>query len=179
MKPLLLPALALLLLMQCKKADPDPASQLPAATQTGANTFGCLLNGQPWTPSGNYGPPNFRLTYDPGYAGGSLQVKAYRFTGNKNTVFQAVTFGVANVSKPGIYVFSLNSINGINYNDDSQTSPCDWYGNSRILTYQSGTLVITRFDLAQSVIAGTFDFKLGQTGCDTIRITQGRFEYKL
>ena len=51
MKPIPLLLLATLLgLSQCKKNDSgpaDPASQLPPATQSGANTFGCLLNGQP------------------------------------------------------------------------------------------------------------------------------------
>ena len=41
-----------LLLMQCKKDEPSPEEQLPAATQTGANTFGCLINGQTWEPNG-------------------------------------------------------------------------------------------------------------------------------
>lgn len=52
--PVLTTALALLL-TQCRKNDDAPAKpedQLPAATQTGANTFGCLLNGKPWMPSG-------------------------------------------------------------------------------------------------------------------------------
>lgn len=58
--PLLLLA-ALLGLSQCKKHDPDPVDQLPPATQTGANTFGCLLNGQLWTPSGNNSVPNYQV----------------------------------------------------------------------------------------------------------------------
>lgn len=54
--------LALVLLTQCSecKNDPtprDPADQLPPATQTGANTFGCLVNGQPYTPSGSNSTP--------------------------------------------------------------------------------------------------------------------------
>ena len=39
--------LCLATLTQCSKCknDPAPTDQLPAATQTGANTFGCLVNG--------------------------------------------------------------------------------------------------------------------------------------
>ena len=60
----LLPALALLGLGQCRRNDPapppDPLAQLPAETQTGQGTFGCLLNGQPWTPAGSpFGGPLF------------------------------------------------------------------------------------------------------------------------
>jgi hypothetical protein len=78
MKYLLPPALALSLLTQCKKADLDPASQLPPATQTGAGTFGCLLNGQPWTPSGNNSYSNYSVSYDPTYRKGTLNVGCYR-----------------------------------------------------------------------------------------------------
>ena len=38
-------ALAVLLLTTCSKKD-DPEAGLPAATQTGVNTGGCLINGE-------------------------------------------------------------------------------------------------------------------------------------
>ncbi|GAA4042966.1 hypothetical protein GCM10022409_31140 [Hymenobacter glaciei] len=42
--------LAVTLLAGCKKD--DPAAGLPAATHTGANTAGCLINGQPFVATG-------------------------------------------------------------------------------------------------------------------------------
>ncbi len=42
---------------QCKKHHPPPKTELeklPPITQTGANTFGCLLNGVAFTPGGGY-----------------------------------------------------------------------------------------------------------------------------
>ncbi|MGI4835349.1 MAG: hypothetical protein ACRYFK_18000 [Janthinobacterium lividum] len=103
---------ASLSLSGCRKNDPDPLSQLPPATQHGAGTFGCLLNGQPWTPAGYDGRPNFILTYDTGYAGGALQVKCYRYT--SSSTFQSSTFGVANVKQAGTYLFSSTGPNGLN-----------------------------------------------------------------
>jgi hypothetical protein len=42
----------------------DPVSQLPPETQTGANTFGCLVNGQVFKPGGsNLSGPNLAATY--------------------------------------------------------------------------------------------------------------------
>jgi hypothetical protein len=32
----------------CKKDDPDCPPDLPCATQTGENTFGCYIDGEPW-----------------------------------------------------------------------------------------------------------------------------------
>ena len=65
---------------QCKKNDPTPLAQLPPATQTGANTFGCLVNGQVWLPNQNYGPSNVVL-YELGVnlpIGGNLNIGTYR-----------------------------------------------------------------------------------------------------
>ena len=59
-----MPAIAITLETQVSVNDPDPASQLPLATQTGANTLGCLVNGQPWTPQGNNGSSNYTVSYD-------------------------------------------------------------------------------------------------------------------
>ena len=67
-RPTALLLVALLSLSQCKKNAPAPAAeQLPPATQTGANTFGCLLNGQPWMPQGYNGTSNYSVYYDPIY----------------------------------------------------------------------------------------------------------------
>ncbi len=78
--PLLLAAL--LSLSQCKKNDLTPEEQLPPETQTGANTFGCLVNGQVWQPGGNDGTSNYSVYYDYSYAQGTLSVATYRLTGN-------------------------------------------------------------------------------------------------
>ena len=58
MKNMLL-ILLLTLLNSCGNDDDQPTNpidQLPAATQTGANTFGCLLDGEAFIPSGGTNP---------------------------------------------------------------------------------------------------------------------------
>lgn len=176
--PLLLAVL--LGLSQCqKKSDPAPAAQLPPATQSGANTFGCLLNGQPWIPSGNNGTPNFVVTYDPNYMGGAIQIKTYRYSGAKNDILQGIVLGASQVSKAGDYMLSLQGGNGANYIDNSLASPCNYYGESPQLTYRKGTLTVTRLDQTAGVASGTFAFTLYQPGCDSVRITSGRFDKKL
>jgi hypothetical protein len=171
---------ALLSLSQCKKHDSGPTKPedlLPPATQTGAGTFGCLLNGQPWTPQGYSGTPNFITTYDAGYHNGTLQVKCYRYS---SSGLQGITFGATNVIGIGTYPFPLKSENGVSYLDNSKTAPCDiWNGNSTSYTYQAGSLTLTRFDMKAGVISGTFQFRVYKLGCDTLNITQGRFDYTL
>ena len=50
-RPALLLA-ALLLTAACKKDKVAPVDQLPPATTTGADTWGCLVNGEVWKATG-------------------------------------------------------------------------------------------------------------------------------
>lgn len=182
----LLPVLALLGLAQCKKNEsaPDsPVDQLPAATQTGANTFGCLLNGQPWTPTYNLAigtPPPLRVTYDPTYTGGSLQIRAIRaVTGLPDG--QYIFLDCSPLSKTGTYPISNTGPAGVYYSTGLRSGPCQEYRyyNHAPGFSMKGQLVITRLDMSAGIIAGTFSFVLAQTGCDTVKVTQGRFDKKL
>lgn len=44
--------------------------------------------------------------------------------------------------------------------------------------YRQDNLNFTKIDLSAGIIAGTFDCTIHQTGCDTLRITEGRFDLK-
>ena len=177
----LLPVLALLGLAQCQKnesAPSKPDDQLPPATQTGANTFGCLLNGQPWTPSGNDGRANYRVSYDPGYAGGSLTIRVYRYPDSSSN-YQNMIIGGDRIAQPGIYPFVLTGDRKAFFADHKLAPPCDDFSEAPSLTYRTGSITITRLDLQQGIISGTFNFKLAKPGCDTVRVTQGRFDKRL
>ena len=66
---LLLLATIILCSLQCRKTPRPTVTDipgLPPATQTGANTLGFLLNGQPWTPQGSNGTANLSIDFDPG-----------------------------------------------------------------------------------------------------------------
>ncbi|RYU84308.1 hypothetical protein [Hymenobacter persicinus] len=178
MKPTLFLYAGLLLLTQCskcKKDDPTPAEQLPPATQTGANTFGCLVNGQPYTPSGYNGVSNYAVLYDPGFKGGSLDVRTYRYPRPGKS--QYLILSSTNIDKPGVYQFSPTA--GAFFTDALRPVPCNNYDSSDNNTYSKGTITITRLDLNAGIISGTIDFTLAQPGCDTIKVTQGRFDKKL
>ena len=172
--PLLLAAL--LSLSQCKKTDADPASQLPPATQTGANTFGCLVNGQPWTPKGYNGTSNYSVSYDSGLNGGVFDLAVYRYdTGSSKEQYMYLYANQA--AKAGTY--SLQSARRtIALFEDDRTN-CSWRSNDTVTTHCRGTLTITRLDLQAGIIAGTFAFTLYKPGCDSVRVTQGRFDKKL
>ncbi|OGX81550.1 hypothetical protein [Hymenobacter glacialis] len=170
---------ALLGLSQCQKKDPAPVDQLPPATQTGANTFGCLLNGQPWTPNGNNGVPNYRVSYDPGYAGGNISIRAYRYLNASDNSQQYMTLGGNRIDRLGSYPLVLVGDRTVFYYDRNLPAPCNEYRDPPVLAYRKGILNITRLDLQAGIVAGTFSFTLYQPGCDSVRVTQGRFDKKL
>jgi len=176
MKRSLLLLAALLGLSQCKKSDPDPLSQLPPATQTGANTFGCLVNGQAWTPQGYNGISNYSVVYDAGLNGGVFDLNTYRYSpGSSNE--QSIVLYANKMGQVGQYSFRSPQRTRASFNDDK--TGCYWSSRDSTTTYRRGTLTITRLDLQAGVIAGTFAFTLYKPGCDSVRVTQGRFDKKL
>ena len=170
--PLLL--VALLGLSQCqKKSDPSPEEQLPPATQTGANTFGCLVNGQAWTPQGYNGSSNYSVVYDPNYANGTLNISVYRYTGNESSK-QIITIYSDSLRTTGNYPLVKNGRQEALFKD--RATGCEFFGGTY---YRRGNLTITRLDLRAGIISGTFDFVLAKPGCDSVRVTQGRFDKRL
>src|SRR5690606_11295858 len=155
--------------MKCKKDNQQLNNdQLPAVTQNGANTFGFLLNGEVWLPKTPLLMERLDLTYDPNYKEGSLGIIANRYLSEESEM--RISIGLTGVNNTGTYYFNNN---GIIY-DDSKSN-CYYYEN-RIV---SGSITITKIDLTNKFISGTFEFKLEKDGCPTINATQGRFDLKI
>lgn len=191
MKYSLLPLLllvALLGLSMCKKRDTTPTKpedQLPPATQTGAGTFGCLVNGQPYLPSGGglFNNPNLLVTYDPAYNGGNLAITAYRVLGS-TTLKQYIGVGGDGISQTGTYTLATyiarptGPLQTPYFSDGSKAKPCNEYLNNPG-TSATGQLIISRLDKQAHIVSGSFSFTLTQPGCDTIRVTAGRFDSRI
>lgn len=168
--------LFVVILLQCKKKDPEPIDQLPPVTQTGANTFGCLLNGKAWTPKGNNGTSNYRVSYDPTYDGGTFDLRTYRYPSEGKEPQYLILYS-NNLSNTGTYLFKNRSRSRARFSDHKTN--CNIASYDSLSTYSSGSLAITRLDLNQGIISGTFEFTLAKPGCDTIKVTDGRFDKKL
>ena len=172
--------LALLTLTQCSscKDGPGPNAQLPPATQEGKNTFGCRVNGQVFTPNGSVGlNDNFVVSYEPSATlGGNFNMQAFRYVnGSKETI----QFSAGPIFQARTYSLDLGSNDGsVNYFNRALPNPCDRY-YSYDMSYRQGSLTLTRLDEQAGIIAGTFEVTIAKPGCDTIRITDGRFDYKL
>ncbi len=153
---------------------PNPIDLLPPATQTGENTFGCLLDGEAFTPRALYVPYNCFYQYvDGGYY---FYVSA---TNKKGGITKGISVGTEKlqISENTTYVLK-ERINGnafgFFYIGNSNTGEIQ---NNYTFSNYSEELTITKLDFENHIVSGTFWFNLKHpvTG-DTIKIRQGRFD---
>ncbi len=165
---------------QCKKtkqAKPKTElEKLPPETQTGANTFGCLLNGKTFTPGG--GGLFYRVIkvqYDPTFEGGKLGISAERIQGNTNSIY--ISIGGDSINSIGYYSLSYKTRFKVYY--DNSENQCEFSTFSPPpLKFISGRMNITKFDKTERILSGTFEFKVLPSMCDTLTATDGRFDVK-
>ena len=165
----------------CKK-DNDELSKLPPPTQEGRNTFGCLINGKAWVPVQTCAPfvcdPVLEMHYDTTEGGRiivganvqtpiSEHINIYTDSFHFRTEFNVESRGQ---TRTGASYFGNNTL----------PTGCTWISAADTANVKcTGNLVVTKYDVASRVFAGNFEFTLIKTGCDTVRITHGRFDIKL
>ncbi|MBO0933688.1 DUF6252 family protein [Fibrella aquatilis] len=156
--------------------------ELPSETTTGKDTFGCLVNGKVWLPGGHvpavgFGKPKnleVELGLNPDGKTTNLSVYAQINQGEKH-----ILFFKSGITTVGSYRIGVDSTSDVHYRDESLPKKCwDFYYYSGQPGKQviDGKIILTRYD---SVVSGRFSFTLVQPGCDTIRITDGRFDIKI
>jgi hypothetical protein len=172
----------LLLAIACNKDDDgsDNSYGLPNATQGGANTFGCLINGEPWvaeigpdvlSPSVHkflmdYDEANFGVDYNNSWTTrAKLAVDAI----SESFIFNGINFTTAT----NLYV-DLNSLDVTFYSIDNRP-----YFSYSLDEGQPYFMEITKLDTVENICSGMFEcFLLSQNKLDTLHITEGRFDKK-
>ncbi len=110
MKKILIVFSSLLMLLSCKKE----VNELPAPTQTGANTFGARVKGELWIPQGFGVVP-------------TAAILEARFSGNNSILINARNFSLSpteteidiylqNATKPGTYLLNQTTAHFPNHN---------------------------------------------------------------
>jgi hypothetical protein len=164
-----------LLLATCD-VDENPSIRdrdfLPPATTHGTGTFGCRINGEVWRNAPTIFNDNIDLDYSSHWEIFNLGVEGaskYDDPGN----FEAISVS-ANFSTSGTH-----SIRAATYANESRDLPCDMVILNEHLTLDDlNFLKITRLDATGGVISGEFAFVVIDSLClDTIRVTDGRFDY--
>jgi len=138
-----------------KKTELD---NLPPITQTGENTFGCLVNGKAMTITNS-------LNMTAIYQGGGVQ------------------FGGGGVYMVALDPFAINipydfmdigeGVSRARYTKEVQEGLFCFYEYKD--TYE-GYVTFSKIDKKNYIISGTFEFSTVTQDCDTVRITNGRFD---
>jgi hypothetical protein len=192
MKTIFLTLLTFVLLTSCSKDDNkvvvDKTFQLPAETQTGANTFGVTIRGKvyvPRTPTGiNIGPTQRAMTL--WASPGSTDWDELEVIDGKSAVGFQIFVHIQNLKILGVQQYSLhqsnfnNGIDSVSFSNiyfkiwDSSISNYAYYGSIE----NQGEINITRYDLPNRIVSGTFKGKFARfdNANDIIEITDGRFD---
>ncbi len=171
---LALPLLATTCQKDPKKGQPvyvTEEEKLPAITQQGLNTFGCLVNGKAWLPD-NDGSSNAELS--PDYWNGILSISAKRFGKDKTghrSLLESVWIDIYGIYQTGSY--NKDDTATVRFYDYENS--CSYHFNNILIT----NINISRFDTLNRIIAGNFNATLYVDSiCDTLKITKGRFDVK-
>ena len=161
--------------LSCRKRGNDgpPGPTLPPITDTGANTFGCLVDGELFLPvkrKGSWSPP-LTCTYQD--VSGRL-------------IF---TLGALNGQTDKLIVFNIEELS-LKDTILGYVSPSDGNGlsaryydsmDNEYSTFKEtfGEFSLTRFDQVYGIASGTFWFDaVDTTTHDTIHVREGRFDVK-
>jgi len=167
----------------CKKdpvtpSNPHDPNTLPPLTHEGKNTFGCLVNGEVW------------VAYAPSSIGGTVAMEGSYTTStgrfylkgtkkiNESNIFENVRIRCLDVYSVGEYNINVPHDQVIGFSDYNGNHNCGTYYN---IESSTGTISITYFSISQGIISGTFEMNLINSSCpgDTIRITEGRFDWRM
>jgi len=165
----------LLISASCKKAKTG-IEGLPAVTQEGKQTFGCMVNGVLFLPKGSgFGGPIKQSNYTP-VDGTLLFILSARRSENDKTL------GV-NIAADGIELHTGMTIPLVapgkgaasgTYTDYATPEFKDYRTNNQI----TGELKITRFDFANQIVSGTFWFDAVDENGQKVEVREGRFDMR-
>jgi hypothetical protein len=157
---------------ECKKSklNPNTDDGLPPATQTGANIFACKINGQNWISGTGSRLMAGHIFNDTISATGS--------TGGSN-YFDRITPIIDGtgllINSP--FLIPANPHASILF---STNKSCEGLlGSAIINSYATqGKITITKIDTVNKIISGLFECKVPIPHCDSLKITNGRFDIR-
>lgn len=171
--------LLLLPLLSMSKCDKDvfekevvPIFALPVATQSGANTIGFIIDGRVWR---DYGITCTTFKCDSNkvrgiYTNASRQFTLYAGLSAKN-VSESFAVNLSQITRAGTYTSNAVA-DGISFTNH----PYDEY----LSRPGAASIVVTKMDTVQHIIAGTFSSVL-RSRTDTtkkVAISDGRFDIR-
>ena len=146
----------------------NPVNQLPEATQTGENTFGCLLDGEAFIPGGGINPLDCVYQFvDGGYY---FALQGNRRDSENNRI--TIAIGTNNLE-----IMEGQAYNLIEDNEGNAIGLFSFATNqSTTSQYNTGELYITHLDMNNQVVSGTFWFDVIDHNGNLREIREGRFD---
>jgi len=164
-----------------KVSTPQPKPDtLPPITQTGANTLGCLINGKAWLPT--YGS-SYPVTMEHNMGLFSLGTHRQIYNvANQLIVNNGFGWSIYPVRDTGLY-FVKNGYSAIGAGTILEAGFIDDLQKKSYVSNDADSLKnwihVTRWDTVKFVASGNFNFFFTSPDhSDTIKITNGRFDYK-
>jgi hypothetical protein len=163
----------------------NPVDQLPAATQVGANTFGCLINGKAFTNGGSAFSGNnlacfygyfYTTTPTSPYSGFSFLLNASDLRNTCNITGITIAYDSLEMQQGNTYL--MGTLKAGQGNGQYLRYPCG-ASDSAFTTSDTttmGQLNLTRLDQGSQIASGTFWFNVINSEGDTVKITDGRFD---
>jgi hypothetical protein len=165
---LLLTAITLIGCSKDDKQSQDPLSQLPPATQIGANTFGCLLDGEAFIPRGGQNPLDCQYQLINGERYFQLQGR------NRNENFNLISIAISTKAK------AIEQGETYQLIEEAEGNVNGRYGFSGTFSFtnsiQTGQMTITYLDMDNQIVSGTFWFDVIDQNGDLRQIREGRFD---
>ena len=155
--------LPLLALTGCENNDNSrkaPGDQLPPPTQSGKYTFGCLVNGEVMIPNNT----NYMSAV---YQGGGIQIGGRM---EINSISNRVTLIAIDPIQTN-QTYSLTDKALFIKRIEDNTSCYYDYENTF-----DGWIKFSKIDRTNYIVSGTFEYSTVNEDCDTIRVTDGRFD---
>lgn len=158
----------------CNNNDDDnntqnPIDQLPPATQTGENTFGCLLDGEAFIPGGGINPLDCVYQFVNG--GYFFGLQGNKRDEDNNRITLSLSTNTLEIDEGNTYMLFDNSI-GNAYAGYSYVTLSSFTSQDN-----TGELTITKLDTENQIVSGTFwyDVQHPLTG-EIVEIREGRFD---
>jgi hypothetical protein len=173
--------ITLVVLFSCCNKDEDkaPIDQLPPATQTGANTAGCLVNGQAFLPKGSsqFGPV-LSCFYQQDQYGFHLGLSIVE-KGSKENKSITISTNPGQLVENTTYNLVARTNNGSSYNSNFGeyiiTNNINSGKEYRTTNTITGELKITKLNTQQKIISGTFWYDAVLSN-EIVKVREGRFD---
>ena len=159
----------------------NPIDQLPPATQTGANTAGCLVNGEVFLPKGNsFGGPILSCFYQQDSGGYHLGLGiSNKINGNLKSII--ISLNPDQLNENLIYNLTSKTYD-INNDFISNFGTYTIYSNTtsdnsfETKSTLNGEIKITKLNTTQRIISGTFWYDAINPQGEIVKVRDGRFD---